>query len=672
MIVDGLPADDGYRAMGLRAFLPSLTNLPVFYAELVLLLLLFSLSSYALLHRLRAGPSDARPAVRLRMRLAVLVPAWLLWATWVGVGAFLLGYAGLAGGSTLIVWLSVGAVIAFLLFSVSLVYWLRGRVWADAAMALAIAAALVVVSVKFTVWLCEPLGHSGFAAAQICTGRLYAEGRGGALHDPRIATDWYRRAAEAGSAEGQFMLGTTIPVREQREHWLREATAQGHGPAAYALYVLLGQRDEDLKWLQLAADQRHPDAQYRLARRLADGNAVPRDIPRARALLQTAASAGSAGAMRELALAYADDGILFDHSDELSRRWEVRALAAPRPDKSAPADERHFVATFPNNLERIRTRYADAIGGDPAASQAIARDILAQANGDAILEAKAFGWLERAAASGAADAQFAVAEYYLDLPNATDTQQERARHWLITAADGGHQAALRRLIAAYKKGTLGLSRDLEKAKAYGERLFASMKADGVLENQGPWLSASWDYDDTLQQLRREREQYLPPEALARAAQAGDPQAQYHLAREVMPRDFDAGIALLHGAADGGFAEAQYHAARRIRLSNSTPESLRRAVEWLAAAVAQGHRGAMHELGIVYLQGIADIGMARDPTRARALFEQALDGAGEVLYRYTGADGRGWIITAQQVQRLLDRARASALDSDTPPPAEPGR
>lgn len=658
--------------MAVSAFLPSLTNLPVFYAELVLLLLLFSISSYGLLHRLRTGPSDGSPAVRLRTRLAVLLPAWALWATWVCFGAYWLAVAGLVGGSGLFALLGLGAVIVFLLFSVPLIYWLRGRVWADAAMALAIAAAAAVVTVKYTVWLCAPLGHSGFAFAQICSGRLYAEGRGGARRDLRVATGWYRQAAEEGNAEAQFILGTTIPVRQQRDHWLRQATAQGHGPAAYALYLMLGQRDENLNWLQLAVEQGHPDAQYQLARRLIGGNAVARDIPRARALLQTAAAGGSAGAMRELAFAYAGDGILFDHSDELSRQWEVRALAAPRADKFAPADEPSFEAAFLDNLARIRSRYADATGGDPAAAQAIAREILAQSNGDAALDAKAYGWLERAAASGAADAQFALADYYLGVPKATRAQQERARHWLIAASDSGHREALRRVIAAYKQGAFGLERDLVKAKAYGERLFSALESAGVLPNQGAWLSASWDYKDTLLQLKREREQYLPQKALAGAAQAGDPKAQYHLAREVMPRDFDAGIALLHAAADGGFAEAQYHAARRVRTIKSTPESLRRAVRWLTAAVAQGHRGAMYELGTVYSQGIKDIELASDPGRARALFEQALDGSGDVLYRYTGGDGRGWIITAQQAQRMLERTRRSSLNRDTAPPAQTGR
>ncbi len=122
----------------------------------------------------------------------------------------------------------------------------------------------------------------------------------------------------------------------------------------------------------------------------------------------------------------------------------------------------------------------------------------------------------------------------------------------------------------------------------------------------------------------------------------------------MPRDFEAGVALLDAAADGGFAEAQYQAAHRVRSMKSTPERLRRAVQWLAAAAAQGHRGAMHELGIVYLQGIKDIELARDPERARALFEQAFENGGDVLYRTTGRDGHGWVVTAQQVQRLLER------------------
>ncbi|HSF06670.1 MAG TPA: hypothetical protein VLG10_12845 [Methylomirabilota bacterium] len=160
-------------------------------------------------------------------------------------------------------------------------------------------------------------------------------------------------------------------------------------------------------------------------------------------------------------------------------------------------------------------------------------------------------------------------------------------------------------------------------------------------NQGRRLSDAWEHADTVQQLRREREQYLPPQALAEAAKAGDARAQYHLSREVMAHDVDAGVKLLYAAADGGFAEAQYHAGQPVRTRKSAPETQCRAVGWLTAAAAQGHRGAMHELGTIYAQGMKDIGLARDPARARMLYKQALDGGGDVLYRYTDRSGHGW-------------------------------
>ncbi len=175
--------------MDVRTFLPSLTNLPVFYAEAVSLLLLLSVSSYALFLRLRTGRDSTRPGVPLTVRLAVPVPARLLWLFWVAFGVYWLGFAGLVAGSRWIIALALGAALAFALFSAFLVYWLRGRTWADAAMMLLIVAVVAVVSFKYTLWLCEPAAHSALRAAQWCAGRLYAEGRGGALRDPRAATE---------------------------------------------------------------------------------------------------------------------------------------------------------------------------------------------------------------------------------------------------------------------------------------------------------------------------------------------------------------------------------------------------------------------------------------------------------------------------------------------------
>jgi hypothetical protein len=247
-----------------------------------------------------------------------------------------------------------------------------------------------------------------------------------------------------------------------------------------------------------------------------------------------------------------------------------------------------------------------------------------------------------------------VADYLLGLESANDAQRTRGRAWLLAAADAGHRDALRRVVAAYRTGADGIARDLEQARWYGEQWLAALQAAGVQHNQAPWMRASWDYADTLRQLRRERERYLPPDELERAVRAGDAEARYHRARELMREDFAAGVALLEQAADGGFAEAQYHAARRVRARKSPPDALRRALDWLRSAAQSGHRGALYELGTVYAQGVHEIGLAPDPAQARSLFERALDGGGEELYRYADAGGRGWIVTAHQVRRWLER------------------
>ena len=61
--------------------------------------------------------------------------------------------------------------------------------------------------------------------------------------------------------------------------------------------------------------------------------------------------------------------------------------------------------------------------------------------------------------------------------------------------------------------------------------------------------------------------------------------------------------------------------------------------------------------IVY--GALDIIENKTKQNPISVFEQALDNGGEVLYRYTGPDGHGWIITAVQVQRSLERIPTSS-------------
>jgi hypothetical protein len=222
---------------------------------------------------------------------------------------------------------------------------------------------------------------------------------------------------------------------------------------------------------------------------------------------------------------------------------------------------------------------------------------------------------------------------------------------------------LRKVITAFKEQEYGFPRDLERSRTYSEALFAALKARCILANQPDWMTASWEYSDTLQQIRKEASRYLPPDELQRQSDAGDPIAQYHQAKELMPTRHDEGVALMTASAAAGYPQAQYEMASSYRHRKRTEQEERQAVEWLSAAAKSGHRGAMVDLGVVYLQGIKRIGLARDPYRAKLLFEQALRGREDVVYEQQTGNGRSWQYTVDSVNRWLTQIPESVMRLD---------
>lgn len=92
------------------------------------------------------------------------------------------------------------------------------------------------------------------------------------------AMRWYRKAAEAGSAEGQLQLARHLDYSEQNE--------------------------EAVAWYQKAADQGHPEAQHELGGLYASGEGVEKDPEKAIHWITRAAEQGHAASMRSLATAY--------------------------------------------------------------------------------------------------------------------------------------------------------------------------------------------------------------------------------------------------------------------------------------------------------------------------------------------------------------------------------
>jgi len=633
----------------MEPLLPALHNLPVFYTVLVSLLTMAGLSGFVLYRLLRERPLHPR---FIWLRGLVLLPLWLLGLIWTLLTVAMGVFAGGVAGSWLFSLLSLLLVPVFGLITWGLYYWLRGRLQADAGMLLLVPALIFTVYTTQRLWLCEPLALSGLGQAQLCTARLYEQGSGGAIRNQATARGWYRRAAEQGMAEGEYEIAGFAREREQKIDWYTRAADHGHAGAAYQLYWLQEKTEPKgaLQRLQNAARHGHAGAQYRLGLLYQNsGGGLGKDLSRTRELWPLAANGGHISAMRDLAIAYAG-GILFDHDPEASLLWERRArsLAQSKPD--IPLFEQALEWNWERVLEEVRARSARADAGDADAQLAIGRKILAQADTDPVLIDKAFGWIERAARSGSVDAQYQLAIHHLD----TELAHEKGRHWLVTAADNGHQQALRKVIVAFKNQEHGLPRDLQRSKAYSEALFELLKARGTLENEMDWIRAGWEYNDTLKQIKKVAEQYLPPDQLRRQSDAGDPAAQYHLAKELMPTRYSEGAALMRASAEAGYTQAQYEMARSSRTRKRTEQEEWQAIEWLTAAAQSGHRGAMVDLGAVYLHGVKRIGRERNPYRAKQLFEQALRGReGDVIYEQRTHRG-SWQYTVRIVNRWLEQ------------------
>ncbi len=640
--------DDGYSLM--EPLLPTLQNLPVFYTVLISLLLLFGLSAYSLYLRLRRQPPGSGFAW---LKGLALLPLWLLCLLWTGLSIALGVFAGAMAGSWLLPLLALGLLPLFVLLSWGYYRWIRGGVAADTGGLLLVSALVLGVFVMQRLWLCEPLAWSGLGYGQLCTARLYEHGDGGAIRNESTARDWYTQAAEQGVAAAEYAVAGFTYAPAEKLAWYTRAADHGHAAAAYQLYWLLEKTDPGaaLQRLQAAVEQGHAGAQYRLGSlSMSNYGGVDRDLPRTRELWLQSARSGYITAIRALAIAHARDDLLFDYDPEASRHWEqqARKLAPSHPE--VPVIERVVEMNWEHWLQELRERRALAEAGDADAQMAIGQEILQRGRTDPAMIAKAYGWIERAAESGSVEAQYEVANHYLK----AEPAGEQGRRWLLAAAGNGHEEALRKVISGYKQETWGLPRDLQRSKAYSEALFAVFTARGMLRNDPDWMRAGWEYNDTLKQIKKEAERYLPPDELKRQSDAGDPAAMYHQGIELRSTSYAEGMVLLTAAAEAGYPQAQYEVARGYRTRKRTEQEEQQAVDWLTAAAQSGHRGAMVDLGIVYLQGIKRIGLERNPYRAKQWFEQAIQDQEDTVYSQQTGNGRGWKYTVDSVNRWLSK------------------
>ena len=180
-------------------------------------------------------------------------------------------------------------------------------------------------------------------AAQDVKAGVDAWGRG----DFAGAVTQWRGPAVAGDADAQFNLGQAyklgrgVPLDPAlAESWFRKAALQGHHQAEdnYGLALFqAGRKAEAVPWLEKSVRRGEPRGQLVLGTMLFNGDGVPRDYPRAYALMTLASQAGLKSASETLAqmdpyITPADR----ERGTALAQRYAADRRAAPAPDSRGP------------------------------------------------------------------------------------------------------------------------------------------------------------------------------------------------------------------------------------------------------------------------------------------------------------------------------------------------
>src|SRR6266568_1498830 len=159
--------------------------------------------------------------------------------------------------------------------------------------------------------------EQGLAEAQYLLAECYQRGDGVAK-DAAEAARWYRKAAEQGYANAQYNLGNCYydgegVAKDQSESvkWMLKAAEQGFPLAQFNLALcyhagkgVAQDYTESVKWMRKAAEQGYAHAQYNLGYGYYHGEGVAKDYTEAVKWYRKAAEQGFADAQSELGFCY--------------------------------------------------------------------------------------------------------------------------------------------------------------------------------------------------------------------------------------------------------------------------------------------------------------------------------------------------------------------------------
>ena len=165
----------------------------------------------------------------------------------------------------------------------------------------------------------------GHTEAQYEVAKCYWFGQGTA-RSAEQAVYWWQKAAEKGHVKSMHNLGVAAGRGEQAVFWFRKAADRGNVKSMYELGLRAMVNSiptaESVRWWTQAASLGSAAAQRDLAKCYETGTAVPRDLARARDLLQRAAAQGDSEASQRLSSLSRGNGPSLDDALDIIHRLD--------------------------------------------------------------------------------------------------------------------------------------------------------------------------------------------------------------------------------------------------------------------------------------------------------------------------------------------------------------
>lgn len=232
---------------------------------------------------------------------------------------------------------------------------------------------------------------------------------------------------------------------------------------------------------------------------------------------------------------------------------------------------------------------------------------------------QAFEWRLKAAEQDSAQAQFQLAQMYLE-GKGCYRDDRKALHWLKKAAEKSEDLAALQLGMLYLKGRGTMVDYREAAKWFEAAIDEDDEPQAYYELANLYMNGRlgrMDYGKAAELYAQAASEFLP-ELCDSVVDTGNrlyPQPQYDA-----PTDENSSLAEIERLAQRGQTNSQYIAGLRYAEGEGTDVDMRTAISWLERAAGRNHPLAQYELGLRYYKGT---GVEVDYRKAAQYFQRML-------------------------------------------------